>query len=117
VSESLESNHYPYLPLTLLVRDRTVTIEALIDTGFDGYLAVPPDVLANGAPPDDYHTWRLADGSEVVTPVYVGRIQLGDISTLPVIVIALGDAPIVGRGIIDNWKMTFFWGRSVVVEP
>jgi hypothetical protein len=46
----LESERFPYLPLRLVVRDQTHEIEALIDTGFDGDVAVPPDVLADGEP-------------------------------------------------------------------
>ena len=116
MSGSLESTHYPYLPLNLIVRSQTYSLDALIDTGFDGYLAVPREMLANGTPPDDYHSWRLADGSEVVTPVYVGTVGVGDMATLPAIIIALGDTPIVGRGIIDQCKLTLLYGRRVIVE-
>jgi predicted aspartyl protease len=49
----LVSEHFPYLPLRLEVRGRTSAVEALLDTGFDGDVAVPPDLFANGEP-DDY---------------------------------------------------------------
>jgi predicted aspartyl protease len=112
----LVSGHFPYLPLRLDVHGRTFTVEALIDTGFDGDVAVPPDLLA-GDEPDDYQRWTLADGAVVYTPMYFGTVQVGDVGSLDVLVTALGDEPIVGRGVTDRFRLTLDHGTQVAVEP
>lgn len=42
MTSRLESDRFPYLNLRVDVRGRTYAIDALIDTGFDGFLADPP---------------------------------------------------------------------------
>lgn len=112
----LESERFPYLPLRLAVRGRDYAVEALIDTGFDGYVAVPHDLLGSDLPPDDYHAWSLADGSEVFAPFYLGTVHLGDVGAFPAAITVLGDEVIVGRGITDNVSLHLDHGRRVVVE-
>ena len=46
-------------------------IEAVLDTGFDGELSLPPDIIeALDAPWAEARYSRLADGSEILTDVY-----------------------------------------------
>lgn len=113
----LESERFPYLPLRLEVRNRTYAVEALIDTGFAGYVAVAAELLADGEPPDDYHAWILADGAQVVAPFYLGAVHVGDIGSFPAAITALGDEPIVGRGITDTFRLTLDHGELGIVEP
>ncbi|MDP9479560.1 MAG: hypothetical protein M3R38_28485 [Actinomycetota bacterium] len=50
-------------------------IEAVIDTGFTGYLTLPADVAASlGLSERGSERFILADGSEAVLPVYRGRV-------------------------------------------
>lgn len=51
-------------------------MEALLDAGFDGDIAVPPDLVTNGEIPDEYLIWTLADGSEVLAPAFLGTARL-----------------------------------------
>ncbi len=81
VSQSVTSSRFPYLPIRpcIYVRgaaDLDFDIEALLDTGFDGGVAVPADLLA-GYPPAGYLPWSLADESEVLTPAYRGEVTTG----------------------------------------
>ena len=39
----LTSSRFPYLPVRWQVRQQTYEAEALLDTGFDGGIAVPPN--------------------------------------------------------------------------
>ena len=58
------SQRFPYLPLQIQIGSVSRTIEALIDTGFDGDLLLPPAMLPVGLDPARTATeWRLADGS------------------------------------------------------
>ena len=116
VNRRLTSFHFPYLPLHLLVGRRSTDVEALLDTGFDGDVAVPPEVLS-GQSPNEYVIWTLADGSPVLAPAFVATAQLGDLDPFPVLVTALGDEPLIGRGVSDRFKVTLDHGHQVVVEP
>jgi clan AA aspartic protease len=112
-----ESDRFPYIRLQVEVRGHRHDVEALIDTGFDGFMAVPPELLANGQPADDYYSWTLADGSRVVTPVYLGTVQIGDLAEVPAVIAALGDEPLIGRRVTDKFRVIFDHGKRVIVEP
>ncbi len=50
-------------------------IEAVIDTGFTGYLTLPADVATSlGLPERGAERFVLADGSEAVLAIYRGRV-------------------------------------------
>lgn len=54
-------------------------IEAVVDTGFTGYLTLPADVAASlGLPQRSSERFILADGSEAVLAVYRGRVLWHD---------------------------------------
>ena len=115
VTPRLVSEHFPYLPLRLDVGDQTYVLEALIDTGFDGDVAVPPDLLTGDA--DDFQRWTLADGSAVYTPMYFGTVHLAEVGSVDALITALGDEPIVGRGVTDHFRLTLDHGQRVIVDP
>ena len=112
----LRSEHFPFLPVFVTIRGQTRTVEALIDTGFDGDLAIPPGLLANGPPPDGFAAWELADGSRVRSAVYAGTLRLGTLASIPADIIALGAEPIVGRGVTDRYGVYLDHGERVIVE-
>jgi hypothetical protein len=58
------------VPVHLEIQEESGDFEALLDTGFDGYLAIPAGALAALEAPDGHEMWHLADGSEVLTPWY-----------------------------------------------
>jgi predicted aspartyl protease len=60
-----------------------VDAKALLDTGFDGDLAVPMELIANGQPPDEYRSWTLADGSMIVAPLCYGTVRVGHFDPVP----------------------------------
>lgn len=112
----LVSERFPYLPMRLAVARQTHAIEALIDTGFDGDLAVPPDLLTDSVP-DDFQRWTLADGSVVYTPMHFGQVQMDEVGVVDVLVTGLGDEPIVGRGVTDRFRLILDHAERVIVEP
>jgi predicted aspartyl protease len=117
VTSRVESERFPYLGLHVEVRNRIHSVDALIDTGFDGFLAVPPSLLADGQPPDNFQSWSLADGTRVTAPLYLGTVHVGDLGSVPALITALGDEPLVGRGVIDRFRLTLDHGERVVIEP
>jgi predicted aspartyl protease len=116
MSPSVESDRFPYIGLHVEVRGQLQDIEALIDTGFDGFLAVPPALLDAAQPPDDYQSWSMADGTRVVAPLYLGTVQVGDLAVVPALITALGHEPLVGRGVTDRFRLTLDHGERVLVD-
>lgn len=110
------STRFPYLPVHLEIGPVAGDLEALIDTGFDGHLAVTPD-LVGSRPPTGHSRWTLADGSTVLAPVYRGALRIGQFTPFIVTVIAIGDEAILGRGVTDRFSVILDHGRQVVLEP
>ncbi len=117
IDQRVTSSHFPYLPVHLQIGQRTHDIEIFLDTGFDGDIAVPTDLVGEGRPPDGYLPCRLADGSEVLTPLYRGVVRVGALPSFPVVVIVLGDEPLAGRGVSDRFRVVLDHGQRVIVKP
>lgn len=113
----LVSARFPYLPIRLQVRRRVEDLEALLDTGFDDDVVVPTSWIVNGHPPDGHVRLGLGDGSLVMAPYYDGTVELPGLGSFPVMVIALSDEPIVGRGLVERFRITLDHGQQVIVEP
>ena len=111
------SHRFPYLPIRIAVRRRTADLEALLDTGFDGHVVVPPSILANGHPPDGHVRWTLADGSTVLAPYYIGTVQVGTMRPFAALITALGDEPLIGCEVASHFTITLDHGQRVIVEP
>jgi predicted aspartyl protease len=80
MSNKLINTKYPFLPLTIHVRVSNrkkidLNTQALIDTGFSGDIVVPSTGELKPYPPDAYATWTMADGSEVMAPIFLGTIR------------------------------------------
>lgn len=117
VNPRLVSRRFPYLPIHLAVHQTGDDLDALLDTGFDGDVAVPYASVADGDPPDGYLSCRLADGSDVLSPFYVGTVKVGAMGSFSIVIVALGDEPLVGRGVSDRFKVTLDHGQQLIVEP
>jgi clan AA aspartic protease len=85
-----------------------LTIEAVIDTGFDGWLSLPPNSIARLRLP-----WRqrgraiLADGSESVFDIYEGT-AIWDRQPRRIPVDEAETAPLVG--------MSLLWEHELVIQ-
>jgi predicted aspartyl protease len=117
MNHRVTSDHFPYVPVHLDIRGQTYEMETLLDTGFDGDIAVPLDLIHRDWTPNGHYSWALADGSEVEAPYFRGTLRLGGLPPLSLNVTALGDEPILGRGVIDRFMFILDHGRQVVVEP
>lgn len=112
----LKSSHFPYLKISIKVLHRDIKIEALVDTGFDGDIAIPPELVLNGDPPAGYVRWTLASGQTILAPYFMGTIKVGNFRLISIQITVLGDEPIIGRGIIDRFKITLDHGQKVILE-
>ena len=112
------SSNYPYVQLSVKIRDWQDNNYALIDTGFTGNLVVPVSLLSEAMGlPDSRIQWELADGSVVGAPVYLGTLEILGLPPIRDVAITfLGEEFILGRGIIDRYKVTFDHGEKVILE-
>ena len=113
----ISSPRFPYVPSHIHVRGQSADVDALLDTGFDGDVAVPADFVAGVGPPDGISRWVLADGSPVHVPYYIGTVQLDGLGPFPALVIVLGDEPLVGAGACRHVTLVLDHARRVVVQP
>ena len=85
---------------------RTREVNAVIDTGFNGYLTLPPMLVADlGLPVVGDGEAVLADGSEAVFDVYAVTVvwngQLRHVETG-----AVGVDPLVGMSLLDSHNLS-----------
>lgn len=109
---------YPSLQLRFQIGPFHGEATALVDTGFDGHLAVPEAVIEALAQPLYMRPVQLADGQVVQVAAYSGTLELVlQPSLIPVVIIALGDEYLVGLATINHFRLTFDHGQRLVVEP
>ena len=117
MNQRLISSRFPYLPIQLHVRDHTYDGEALLDTGFDGGIVMPPHFFSGEETPDHHVWWTLADASRRLAPVYRGSVELEGLGSFPIFVTVLGDEPIIGLEVINRFSVLLDHGQRVIVEP
>lgn len=77
------STRYPYLETRVGIRGWQDDEYALIDTGFDGNLVLPADLLTDDLGlPDGHIRLRLADGGIVDASLYMGNIEIPGIPVI-----------------------------------
>jgi predicted aspartyl protease len=117
VNPRLVSARYPYLLIRVQFGPQVQEVDALLDTGFDGPVSLPPHLIPPNRQPNYYIDGVLADGSVVRAPIYRRSVTLGSLGTFAALVLALGDEPLVGRGLIDRFTTTLDHGRQIIIEP
>jgi predicted aspartyl protease len=120
-TKTFTSSHFPYLPVAVVLNKRTETVEALLDTGFDGDVIIPEGLMTNGKPPDSYLRFTPADqATSVLAPAYLGRVEvaeLGDTGEYAAIISVLGTEAILGRNLARRFHITLDHGRHVMIRP
>jgi predicted aspartyl protease len=106
MSKKFTSTKYPFLPLSVHVRVTNrkhieLDTQALIDTGFSGDVVVPASEELKQSPPDAYATWTMADGSEMMAPIFLGSIRFPQLDEdvaemVGVTITVLGDQALIG---------------------
>jgi predicted aspartyl protease len=113
----LISEDYPYLEVKFVVKDYQAQARAYLDTGFDGYLVVPLSLAANLGSEDYVTRWEMGDGSLVEVKEYLGSIEVSNLGlSFPARIILLSNDFVLGRGVIDQLRVTFDHGRRIEIE-
>ena len=116
--QSITSEDFPYVSIRLHVRGKVIDRSALLDTGFEGALAAPSSLLDELPGPAEFQgRWQVADNRFITAPVYVGEVELGDLKRLTVQFTVLGDEFIVGRRIMNRYRVCFDHGERITIQP
>jgi clan AA aspartic protease len=96
----------PRFEVTVSGRRRSIQIDAVVDTGFDGVLCLPMDVAYwIGCEIAGWGLLKLADGSEKNVPrVWCDVTLLGVAATVKAFVAEIPD-PLIGTGLLANCQM------------
>jgi clan AA aspartic protease len=114
---------FPYLSIRVRIRqpsqstEQEINFSALVDTGFDGGLVIPKDLLDPSLVPIRYVPWKLADESEILAPAFLGEIEVDGLPPVTTVVTSLGAEPLLGRHVTNNFRVIFDHGKQVIVEP
>jgi clan AA aspartic protease len=95
-----------------------IEIECLVDTGFEGFLTLPPAVVEElGLPYIAPIDANLADNSLLVTNVHQGTILWnGVVRAVPIL--AIGRRPLIGTALLEDYHLgiDFCEGGIVLVD-
>lgn len=119
MSFGIVRERFPRVQLTLPGRDGLFAVEFIIDTAFDGELALPPH-LAQHLPMEvaGRQTLSLADGSTIYSPYYRLLLEWGGEKRLTEVLLLDGN-PLLGVNLWSGALMHIEWmeGGEVEVEP
>ncbi|MBW4676005.1 MAG: clan AA aspartic protease [Desmonostoc geniculatum HA4340-LM1] len=100
------------------LRRAEVEIECVVDTGFEGFLTLPPTVVKNlDLPYLAPIKANLADNSRIVTNVHQATILWnGTERAIPVL--AMGRRPLIGTALLEDYHLSidFCEGGTVLVD-
>ena len=107
--------------MSILVRlegNLEVEVEFVVDTGFEGFLTLPPDMVVEfGLPYLAKIQANLADNSRVATNAYAMKIRWNGVER-DVVVLAMGRRPLIGTALLEDYHLSidFFEGGAVLVD-
>jgi predicted aspartyl protease len=119
VTQPVVSSNPPFIQINVTLEGESQPIyvgEALLDTGYDGSLSLPLDILQSRTAKGEWEI-ELADGSRLSVPFFYGTIDISGLARVGIVLSALGTEAIVGRRVMDYFRVTFDHGREVIVEP
>ncbi len=95
-----------------------IEIEFVIDTGFEGFLTLPPAAIVElGLPYIAKIQANLADNSSITTNVYAVTIVWNGVDR-DVVVLGMGRRPLIGTGLLEEYHLSidFCEGGTVLVD-
>jgi len=108
---------YPSLHIRVVTQSVERQGFALVDTGFDGHLAVPEALIRDLPQPSFVRRVQTASGQVVSVPAYIGAVELTDHpGQIQALIIALGDEFLLGLSTLNHFKVTFDHGQTLIVE-
>jgi len=93
-------------------------VECVFDTGFEGFLTLPPPVVEQlGLPYLSEINANLADNTDIVANVYRATVLWRGIER-NIAVLAMGRRPLVGTALLADYHLSvdFYEGGSVIID-
>ncbi len=117
ITGTVNADFEPLISISIRrVNGEVLTQEAIVDTGFNGWLSLPPDAIA-----ELNLKWKrrgraiLGDGSECVFSVYEAVVVWdGALRTIPVD--EAGSEPLVGMSLMEGYQLTIQVAEDGYVE-
>ena len=116
----LDAYHQPRVAITVRGARRDVTLEVVIDTGFDGQLCLPVSLAVEiGLELYGAQQTQLADGSIKSDLVFLGQAGFVGQRTQEVeILLTESDDALLGVGFLMDWRLEIdFSQRLVQLHP
>lgn len=110
------SERYPFLTVRVELHGQTFNVDALVDSGFAGGLAVPSGLFAPRRLPQATNRWRIADGSVISAPAFAGLLSLGPFPPIAVAINFMGSVSLLGQAVLRNFAVVLEHGRRVIVQ-
>lgn len=119
MANSFSSSRFPYLPIHIQIGISKINLdlEAMVDTGFGGGIAIPKNIVDLSYLPYMTTHWVLADGTEILAKAYLGYVRIGKFDPVGCTIALLGDEPLIGREVINHFKVTLNHGKKIMLEP
>lgn len=96
-----------WAPVTILGLRQEISIEAILDTGFDGWVCLPMRLAVQlGLELCGFQTVELADGTQKEELVFSGEVIFGDKRDEVDITLTSGGDTLVGLGLLANSVVT-----------
>jgi clan AA aspartic protease len=85
---------------------QSIATTAAIDTGYNGYLTLPSDLItALGLNFAGYRSGTLADGSTVILAVHLGTVTWHEVQREVLVAQAVG-RPLIGMSLLQGSRLT-----------
>ncbi len=110
---------HPRLTLRMRGQRGSVTVEYIVDTGFDGFLALPGRILNQlETEASGIRFWQRADGVEAACPAFSVSTE-SDEDEATVEALLLGGEPLLGTRFLQDQHLhaEMTEGGEIVVEP
>jgi len=110
----------PFVRLTVCgPTNEQIDVDALVDTGSDGYMTLPPDLIEKlGLPWLQSGRVVLADGSDSVFDIYGGAVLWGGESRR-ILIDAIDAPPLIGMSLLAEHELNIqvTAGGEVFIRP
>jgi len=115
---SVNENDEPVIKINLDLCREKRTVNAVIDTGFNGYISIPKKLIDNS----DWdflgtEEYELASGELMRERVYLGRIEIGTEKLIIFILSSNSSDTLIGTKLLKNKILTInFANRTLKIE-
>jgi clan AA aspartic protease len=110
---------HPRIQLALVGEEGVLTVDFILDTGFEGDLTLPGHLASRlGGEPTGFRRRALAGGSVGILPFYEARLEWGDGDRVAEVLLLEGQ-PLLGTTLMEGHllQVEVTEGGEVSIEP